>query len=102
MRTMIMWLKQEQAEDAAPEKEEAAAEDTEGSAQKEEKATAEQKNTEKTPKSTPAGEKEQAKPHLLEEILQIPPDRLKRACRGRKFEQFLAHMNAGRFWLIRF
>lgn len=93
--TAILWLKQEQAEDAAPEKEEAAAEDTEGSAQKEEKATAEQKNTEKTPKSTPAGEKEQAKPHLLEEILQIPPDRLKRACRGRKFEQFLAHMNAG-------
>ncbi len=93
--TAILWLKQEQAEAAAPEKEEAAAEDTEGSAQKEEKAAAEQNNTEKTPRSMPAGEKEQAKPHLLEEILQIPPDRLKRACRGRKFEQFLAHMNAG-------
>lgn len=34
-------------------------------------------------------------PQPLEEILQIPSERLKRACRGRKFEQFLAHMNAG-------
>lgn len=34
-------------------------------------------------------------PKVLEEILQIPVERLKRACRGKHFQQFLAHLRAG-------
>ncbi len=42
----------------------------------------------------------QAETQLLEEILQIPSARLKRVCRGRRFERFLSHLNAGEFPLI--
>lgn len=64
--TAILWLKQKMAED-----------------------------TESGDEDTESGEKETAEPHTLEEILQIPAKRLLQALRGRKYEQFLAHMNAG-------
>lgn len=36
-----------------------------------------------------------AAPKVLEEVLKIPPDRLKRACGSSRFRRFLAHMQAG-------
>lgn len=39
-------------------------------------------------------EKQPSAPKPLEEILNLPADRLKRACKGRQFRQFLAHIQA--------
>lgn len=84
--TAILWLKQRLAEEET-------AGDVQEAAESAEKTS---ENSEKVPEDAAGTEvKDTAEPHLLEEILQIPADRLKRACRGRKFEQFLAHMNAG-------
>lgn len=41
-----------------------------------------------------AGQKESV-PAVLEEVLKLPPERLKRACGGSRFRQFLAHMRLG-------
>lgn len=91
--TAILWLRQGITEESAGNVQEII-----GNVDK----TAE--NTEKTPgntvhnaEETESSGKKEADPPILEEILQIPAKRLKQACRGRKYEQFLAHINAGEF-----
>lgn len=58
------------------------------------KQTAEEENTEEEAK-TDAGEP--ASGRVLDEILKIPAVQMQRACRGKRFERFLAHMKAGEF-----
>ena len=76
MITAILWLKKEASQNAGAE---APEENTKASEAPEEAAPAE----------------ETAGPKLLEEVLQIPSERLKRALKGRKYQQFLARMRAG-------
>ncbi len=79
--TAILWLKQQAPDEHADD-----ALDI--------KPAAEQENTEKQEKlKTP--EELPHTPKLLEEILKIPTDRLKRACRGKRYQQFLAYLRAG-------
>lgn len=40
-------------------------------------------------------EPEEEAPKLLEEILHIPAERLKRACKGKRYQNFLEHLRAG-------
>lgn len=76
MITAILWLKKEASQNAGAE---APEENTKASEAPEEAVPAE----------------EASGPKLLEEVLQIPSERLKRALKGRKYQQFLAHMRAG-------
>lgn len=82
--TAILWLKQEgegAADESGADGEEAAAE-----------PVTEAQDGE-VPKEKVPDIKEPPKP--LEEILNIPLDRLKRVCKGKKYQNFLARMRAG-------
>lgn len=76
MITAVLWLKREAAQNAGEETSEG-----------EQEASRAPGGAE--PEQSPAG------PKLLEEVLQIPSERLKKALKGRKYQQFLAHMRAG-------
>ncbi len=84
--TAILWLKQERAGEGGTGESEAAREEAAlepvGDVQREETSE------EKAPDIKEA-------PKQLEEVLGIPLDHLKRACKGRKYQNFLARMRAG-------
>ncbi len=81
--TAILWLKQELLQDGPEDgRPENGGVPPQKSEDKEELHTADENHTEKEPK-------------LLEEILRIPAERLKRACRGKRYQQFLERLRAG-------
>lgn len=83
--TSILWLKRELQEDASGSAE------PEVSAERASGASAQPEETEKVqgPEESAFGQKP------LEEILNMPLDRLKRALKGKKYQQFLAHLRVG-------
>ncbi|MCI8820996.1 MAG: hypothetical protein HFI15_00530 [Lachnospiraceae bacterium] len=99
--TAVLWLKQETGKeitDAGTAEPEAPAVRCEASEQKaveepEGEGSSGQPGT--GPVSEDPAAEEPAEPKLLEEILQIPVERLKRACRGKRYLQFLARLRAG-------
>lgn len=93
--TAILWLKRElEREDAVRENEGQNGQEPEGGSLQEESADGKPK-ADASGRIEAVSERAAEKGERFQEILDIPAEKLKRACKGSRYGKFLAHMRAG-------
>ena len=93
--TAILWLKRElEREDTVRENEGQNGQEPEGGSLQEEPADGKPK-ADASGRTEAVSERAAEKGERFQEILDIPAEKLKRACKGSRYGKFLAHMRAG-------